>query len=57
MEKTEYTDLSLLAPDERKAYLFSRQKELLDTLLAHNAVTAEQYEKSLSDLARKMGFC
>ena len=54
MEKRDFTDLSALSPDEKRQYLFSRQKELLDTLLSHKALTSEQYEKSLSDLCRKM---
>ena len=35
--------------------LFIQQKELLDTFLAHGAISRAQYEKSLGDLTKKMG--
>ena len=40
---------------EKRKQLFLRQKELLDTFLAHGAITQEQYRKSLGDLRVKMG--
>ena len=42
--------------DEKKRRLFEQQKQLLDTFLAHGAITKAQYNKSLGDLAAKMGF-
>ena len=41
---------------EKKKQLFLKQKELLDTFLAHHAITKAQYDKSFGDLTRKMGF-
>lgn len=46
---------SVLSPQEKKWRLFQRQKELLDTFLAHRAISQAQYDKSLGDLRRKMG--
>ena len=34
--------------------LYEKQKELLDTFLAHGAISREQYEKSLSVLQEKL---
>lgn len=39
----------------KKEQLYLQQKELLDTFLAHRAITPAQYEKSLGDLTEKMG--
>lgn len=41
---------------EKKKQLFLKQKELLDTFLAHHAITKAQYDKSFGDLTCKMGF-
>ena len=38
----------------RKLYL--DQKHTLDVFLANGAISRAQYDKSLGDLARKMGF-
>lgn len=54
MEKI--TDLSSLSPEEKKRFLFDRQKETLDLFLKNGALSRAQYEKSLGDLSRKMGF-
>ena len=40
---------------DKKHQLFLKQKELLDTFLEHNAITRDQYDKSLRDLTEKMG--
>ena len=40
---------------EKREQLYLRQKELLDTFLAHRAISPAQYEKSLGDLTAKMG--
>ena len=50
------TDLSALSPEEKKRRLFLRQKETLDLFLARNAISREQYDRSLGDLMEKMGF-
>lgn len=41
--------------DEKKIELYKNQKELLDTFLAHGAITRAQYDKSLGCLTEKMG--
>ena len=43
------------AKTRRKEELFRRQKKLLDTFLAHGAITRAQYDKSLNCLIEKMG--
>ena len=40
--------------EEKKHELYLKQKELLDTFLAHGTITKAQYEKSLHDLTVKM---
>ncbi len=40
---------------DKKRELYLRQKQLLDTFLAHGAITRAQYEKSFGDLTVKMG--
>ena len=44
-----------LTPEEKKAELYRKQKELLDMFLERNAISKAQYDKSLSDLTEKMG--
>lgn len=46
---------SMLSLEEKKRRLFLKQKELLDTFREHNAITQDQYKKSLNDLREKMG--
>lgn len=41
--------------DIKKIELYKNQKELLDTFLAHGAITKAQYDKSLGCLTEKMG--
>ncbi len=48
-------DFSALTKEEKKKQLYLRQKELLDTFLAHGAISPAQYRKSLGDLTEKMG--
>ena len=43
-----------LTEKEQKQALFDRQKEMLDTFLSTGALTAAQYQKSLSGLREKM---
>ena len=40
---------------ERDLALFQKQKETLDTFLAHGAISREQYDFSLNNLTDKMG--
>ena len=49
------TDWSHMTHDEQQRALFEKQKELLDTFLAHGAIDRRQYEKSLTCMAEKMG--
>lgn len=39
---------------EKNHQLFLRQKQMLDTVWKHGAISREQYDKSLHDLAEKM---
>ena len=48
-------ELSGLSEDEKKQYLFKKQKQTLDDFLARNAISKQQYDKSLGDLKEKMG--
>lgn len=41
--------------ETEKTELFRKQKEMLDTFLQKNAISKEQYEKSLYGLRTKMG--
>lgn len=50
-ENTEWDNLSY---NEKNHQLYLKQKELLQTLLEHKAISQMQYNKSLSDLAEKM---
>ena len=52
---TEIGDWTKLSPKEKKKQLFIKQKNLLDTFLEKNAISKEQYDKSLGDLRDKMG--
>lgn len=51
----ESNNLSKLSKDEKKQYLFKKQKQTLDDFLARNAISKRQYDKSLGDLKEKMG--
>lgn len=53
MEQTEWEKLT---PEQKKKQLYLKQKELLDTLLEHHAISKEQYDKSLHDMSEKMGY-
>lgn len=41
--------------EQKNHVLFLREKELLDVLLEHGAITQAQHDKSLGDLSEKMG--
>ena len=41
--------------EEKNRQLFFKQKKMLETLLEKNAITKEQFDKSLGDLSVKMG--
>ena len=44
-----------MSETDKKKELYLRQKQLLDTFLAHGAITKAQYDKSFGDLTEKMG--
>ena len=44
-----------MTPEEKKKELFFKQKKTLDLFLERNAISKAQYDKSLGDLAKKMG--
>ena len=46
---------SELTPEEKKIDLFVRQKHTLDLFLERNAISQEQYNKSLGDMKESMG--
>ena len=52
---SEYLDWETLTPEEKKKQLFLKQKNTLDLFLDRNAISKEQYDKSLGDLIDKMG--
>jgi len=41
--------------DQKKIDLYLRQKKMLEQFLERNAISKEQFEKSLGDLTEKMG--
>ena len=44
-----------MTPKEKKIQLYIKQKNMLDSFLARNAISRAQYDKSLGDLTEKMG--
>lgn len=48
------TDWEKLTLTEKKKQLFLNQKQTLDLFLERNAISQEQYDKSLGDLKEKM---
>lgn len=56
METGYSEEWTALTPEERKRKLYEKQKVLLDTFLEHRAITQQQYDKSLGDLTKKMGY-
>lgn len=43
-----------LSYEEKNRVLYERQKQMLEEFLERNAISKEQYEKSLHDLIEKM---
>lgn len=43
-----------MSDGDKKRELYLRQKQLLDTFLAHGAISKAQYDKSFGDLTVKM---
>ena len=44
-----------LTLEEKNHRLFLQQRKMLDTIWEHGAISKEQHDKSLHDLAEKMG--
>ena len=44
-----------MSHEEKNHCLYLKQKELLDTFLEHGAITRAQHDRSLFDMAVKMG--
>ena len=45
-----------LTPEGKKRHLYEKQVAMLQSFLERNAISKEQYEKSLHDLTEKMGY-
>ena len=45
-----------LTPEEKKRQLYEKQVAMLQSFLERNAISKEQYEKSLHDMTEKMGY-
>ena len=45
-----------MTQEEKKRVLFQKQKEVLDDFLERGAITKAQYDKSLGDMKKKMGY-
>ena len=43
-----------LSSEEKKIWLYNRQKEILDGFLQRGAISRAQHDKSLGDMAEKM---
>lgn len=52
--KKENQDYSAMTFTGKKHFLYLKQKAMLDTFLAHGAITQSEHDKSLHDLAIKM---
>jgi len=55
MDKNEQIEWANLSQEEKNKQLFLKQKHTLDLFLERNAISREQYDKSLGDLREKMG--
>ena len=51
---TDSKPYSEMTPEEKKVDLYLRQKKTLEDFLERNAISKEQFEKSLGDLTEKM---
>ena len=55
MKLDENDNFTTLSQEEKKQMLFKKQKMVLDLFLERNAISKDQYNKSLGDLIAKMG--
>ena len=53
--KMEEQKWDFMTCEQKNHVLFLREKELLDVLLKHGAITQAQHDKDLHDLSEKMG--
>ncbi|MBR0162232.1 MAG: hypothetical protein IJQ02_13240 [Oscillospiraceae bacterium] len=53
--KTENQEYSSMTFAEKNHCLYLKQKAMLDTFLAHGAITQAEHDKSMHDLTVKMG--
>ena len=53
--KTENQENASMTFAEKNHFLYLKQKAMLDTFLAHGAITQAEHDKSLHDLTVKMG--
>ena len=53
--KEENQDNMTMTFAEKNHFLYLKQKAMLDTFLAHGAITQAEHDKSLHDLTVKMG--
>lgn len=51
--KVDHSDWERLSRPEKNHRLYLRQKSMLDTLLEHGAITRDQHDRSLQDLAER----
>lgn len=52
---TEIIDWTKLSPEGKKKQLYLKQKRMLEQFFERNAISKEQFEKSLYDMTQKMG--
>ena len=55
MHNVDDKEWETLSHEQKNHVLFLREKEMLDVLLEHGAITQAQHDKSLQDLKKKMG--
>ena len=48
-------DVTISDANKKEVELYLRQKKMLEQFLERNAISKEQFEKSLGDLTEKMG--
>ena len=53
--KTDNTENAGMTFAEKKHFLYLKQKAMLDTFLAHGAITQAEHDRSLHGLTVKMG--
>ena len=56
MDTTNNDAWANLTPEEKKRQLYERQRAMLQDFLERNAISKEQYDKSLGDPTVKMGY-